>query len=116
MFELTLWHKGADHKIVVDDRLPMYRAPSTPIAAQMSTNGGWWVAILEKAYAKMHQNYVRLSGGLPFEALKALTGMPVIPHFPMYYPSKYDETTLWQLLSEGEKRNFIMTGAVFKNE
>jgi hypothetical protein len=54
MFELTLWHKGANHDIVVDDRLPMYRMPSTPISAQMNTNGAWWVSILEKAYAKMH--------------------------------------------------------------
>ena len=91
IFELTLWHKGANHKIVVDDRLPMYKMPSTPISFQMSENSAWWATIVEKAYAKMHQNYVRLSGGLSFEALRTLTGMPVIPHFPMYYPHKYDE-------------------------
>ena len=82
----------------------------------MSENGAWWVTILEKAYAKMHQNYVRLSGGLTFEAMRALTGMPVIPHFPMYFPQKYDETTLWNILTEGEKRNYVMSGGVFKNQ
>jgi calpain-12 len=95
IFETMLWHKGNYQKVVVDDRLPMYRMPSTPISAQMNLNGGWWAPILEKAYAKMHQNYVRLSGGLSFESLRTLTGMPVIPHFPMYFPQKYDENTLW---------------------
>lgn len=83
---MNLWHKGADHTVIIDDRFPMYKMPSTPIAAQMSENGAWWVPILEKAYAKVHQNYVRLSGGLTFEAMRTITGMPVIPHFPMYFP------------------------------
>lgn len=82
----------------------------------MNDNGGWWATILEKAYAKMNQNYVRLSGGLSFASLRALTGMPVIPHFPMYFPNKYDELTLWQILSEGEKRSHVMCGDVFTNE
>ena len=32
IFELTLWHKGANHEVIVDDRFPMYQMPSTPIA------------------------------------------------------------------------------------
>jgi hypothetical protein len=49
-------------------------------------NGGWWYSLLEKAYAKMHQNYARLEGGLPGEALRTITGMPVMSHFPVYFP------------------------------
>jgi hypothetical protein len=33
IFELLLWHKGAYSKVIVDDRLPMYKMPATPIAA-----------------------------------------------------------------------------------
>lgn len=72
--------------MIVDDRLPMFKMPSTPISFQMNDNGAWWATIIEKAYAKMHQNYVRLSGGLSFVSLRQLTGMPVVPHFPMYFP------------------------------
>jgi len=54
IFEMTMWHKGANHKIVVDDRLPMYKMPSTPISFQMSDNNAWWATIVEKGYAKMH--------------------------------------------------------------
>lgn len=54
IFELTLWHKGADQKVVIDDRLPMFKMPATPISFQMSDNGAWWATILEKGYAKMH--------------------------------------------------------------
>jgi hypothetical protein len=53
---------------------------------------------------------------LSFEALRTLTGMPVIPHFPMYYPHKYDEQTLWKIISDGEKRSHVMTGGIFKTE
>ena len=116
IFELWLHYKGAGYKVVVDDRLPMYRMPGTPIATQMSDNGAWWLPILEKGYAKLHQNYARLSGGLSFEAVRTLTGMPTIPHFPMYYRQKYDDNTLWSILSEGDKKNYVMSGGIFKNK
>lgn len=34
--------------------------------------------LLEKAYAKLHQNYDRIIGGNGDEALRALTGMPTV--------------------------------------
>lgn len=32
--------------------------------------------LLEKAFAKLDQNYERLAGGWGYEALRTLTGMP----------------------------------------
>jgi len=86
IFEATLYFKGRPYKVVIDDRLPLY-SENTPIATQRSVGGAWWGPLLEKAFAKMHQNYIRLSGGLSFEALRALTGMPTVPHLPKYYSS-----------------------------
>lgn len=41
-----------------------------------STTNDMWVLLLEKAYAKLHQNYFTLRGGLVSEALLDLTGCP----------------------------------------
>lgn len=37
--------------------------------------------LLEKAFAKIHMNYDRLSSGAGIEGLRALTGMPVRFYF-----------------------------------
>ena len=47
-----------------------------PINAGQGKNGGWWLPILEKAYAKFNVNYSNLNGGQPKQALRELTGMP----------------------------------------
>lgn len=34
--------------------------------------------MLEKAYAKLNLNYANLDGGMQYEAMRALTGYPVV--------------------------------------
>jgi hypothetical protein len=41
-------------------------------------NGAWWPAILEKGFAKFYGNHVKLNGGDYVEALRTLTGAPII--------------------------------------
>lgn len=84
LFELSLFLGGRLQDIVIDDRFPLH-GTGVPAAAQRTVNGGWWAPVLEKAVAKMHQNYVRLSGGMSNEAMRLLTGMPVILHLPKYF-------------------------------
>lgn len=92
----------------------MYRE-NTPIAHQQSANGAWWPALLEKAYAKMHQNYARLAGGLSFESLRTLTGMPVVAHLPMYFASKYTEDSVNHIIMQAAQRNHVINGGIFKD-
>lgn len=113
-YDLQLYHRGRPYLVSVDDQLPLYRE-GTPIAMQQSESGAWWPAILEKAYAKMHQNYARLAGGLSFESLRTLTGVPVIAHLPMYFASKYNEATVAQIIDQAVKRNHIISGGIFKD-
>lgn len=42
-----------------------------------SIDGGLWVILLEKAWAKVYKSYKKISGGLCLEALHDLTGAPV---------------------------------------
>ena len=53
IFELSFYFQGRPYKVSVDDRLPMYEQ-GTPISVQQQDNGAWWLAILEKGYAKMN--------------------------------------------------------------
>ena len=47
-----------------------------PYNANQGTQGSWWQALLEKAYAKFNVNYNQLTSGDEFVALKELTNMP----------------------------------------
>lgn len=107
LFELHLFFKSEPHSIVIDDRLPLHKS-GLLAAAQRTTNGAWWAALLEKAVAKMHQNYVRLSGGLSFEGMRVLTGMPVILHLPKYYHKNYSEESLWSILTDALSVDYII--------
>ena len=82
---MTFYIRGQPVKIVVDDRIALSPNPGnyyedSPINSRVSPNGAWWLIILEKAYAKLNVNYANLNGGLPLQALRDLTGMPVSRH------------------------------------
>tara|TARA_B110000977_G_C11022373_1_gene471836 strand:- start:888 stop:1112 length:225 start_codon:yes stop_codon:yes gene_type:complete len=49
-----------------------------PVATRMSINGAWWMPLMEKAYAKLDQNYERIIAGMGYEGLRTLTGMPTV--------------------------------------
>ena len=87
-----------------------------PAAAQRTANGAWWAPILEKAVAKMYQNYVRLSGGMSNEAMRLLTGMPVILHLPKYFHRKYSDEKLWSIISKALSRDHIIVADVEKSQ
>lgn len=69
--------------VLVDDRLPC-GADGDPVFSHCASPGSWWVAILEKAYAKLAGSYTSMRGGTVREGLELLTGTP---------PSVLDLTT-----------------------
>lgn len=64
----------------------------------------------------MYQNYVRLSGGMSNEAMRLLTGMPVIMHLPKYYHRKYSDEMLWSILSKALAKDHIVVADVEKGQ
>lgn len=60
--------------MTIDDLFPCY-PKGGPIFSRGHGNE-LWILLLEKAYAKLHNNYFLLRGGYTIEALIDLTGCP----------------------------------------
>jgi len=62
--------------------------------------------LLEKAYAKLDQNYERIVGGMGFEGLRTLTGMPTT-YFSLKKGKDLDNT--YKLMKRLADKNYPMT-------
>ncbi|KAM4605520.1 calpain-10 [Polymixia lowei] len=71
-FQLGLWQQGHWTEVTIDDRLPCIG--SSLCFSRCHAPTAFWVALLEKAYAKLHGSYERLWAGQVSEALVDLTG------------------------------------------
>ncbi|XP_069562313.1 calpain-10 [Brachyistius frenatus] len=71
-FQFHFWQRGHWTEVTVDDRLPCINATLCFSCCQSPT--AFWVALLEKAYAKLHGSYEQLWAGQVSEALVDLSG------------------------------------------
>ncbi|XP_028284086.1 calpain-10 [Parambassis ranga] len=71
-FQFRFWQQGHWAEVTIDDRLPCIN--STLCFSCCHTPTAFWVALLEKAYAKLHGSYEQLWAGQVSEALVDLTG------------------------------------------
>ena len=74
VYGTKFWPLGVPAEIRVDDRLLHWG--SNPFFAKQGEDGEYWPSILEKAFAKLHGNYARTSGGDPARGVSYLTGAP----------------------------------------
>lgn len=81
MFKFGEWQE-----VVIDDRIPV--GQNGPLFASGKDPNEMWVALIEKAYAKLHGNYSALIGGWVNDALVDLSGG--IPH-TIYFDKIQDE-------------------------
>ena len=58
--------------MIIDDRLPLKR--NNYVYARCSDPDEFWVALIEKAFAKLHGCYEAIEGGMPIESMVDLTG------------------------------------------
>lgn len=68
--------------------------------------------LMEKAYAKLDVNYERLSGGMPYEALRTMTNMPTT-YVSNHRGGKAAES--WTAIHHLAGRNFPMTSPCCNN-
>ncbi|XP_057714308.1 calpain-10 isoform X2 [Corythoichthys intestinalis] len=71
-FHFHFWVKGHWIEVIIDDRLPC--VDSALCFSHCHAPSAFWVALLEKAYAKLHGSYEQLWAGQVSEALVDLTG------------------------------------------
>ncbi|CAL8345458.1 unnamed protein product [Merluccius merluccius] len=71
-FQFLIWQKGRWTTVTIDDRLPCIGL--TLCFSRCHSPTAFWVALLEKAYAKLHGSYESLWAGQVSEALVDLTG------------------------------------------
>ncbi|XP_030608778.1 calpain-10 [Archocentrus centrarchus] len=71
-FYFRFWQQGHWTEVTVDDRLPCIN--SALCFSRCHSPTAFWVALVEKAYAKLHGSYERLWAGQVSEALVDLTG------------------------------------------
>ena len=59
---------------MVDTRIPFNTQTKTPLYGRCDQMDEFWVPLMEKAYAKLHDSYENLNGGAISEAMVDLTG------------------------------------------
>ncbi|KAG6865595.1 hypothetical protein C0991_001144, partial [Blastosporella zonata] len=72
--ELTITEKELYHEDKVQYNSSARKGGKTLYFAKSGATGETWVPLIEKAYAKLHGDYVSLSGGKSLEAVEDLTG------------------------------------------
>lgn len=110
-FEVIFYVNGKQTLISVDDRIP-FGFNELPLNSRPSDSKGWWMVILEKAYAKLNVNFENLDGGTPQEALRALTGMPVLT----YKTSSLSEKSMQNTIQNSTQNGYIMTAVSDQNQ
>ena len=99
--------KGRPEDVTVDDLFPIYK--NKPAFTKPTSDGAWWLPLLEKAYAKVNINYEMISSGSQAEAAKFLTGAPA----KQMATNLQTIDELWDSLSQNLRTGFILTTACF---
>ena len=107
IFTINAHVKGRPEEITIDDLFPAYS--HRPAFAKPSTDNGWWLPLLEKAFAKVNVNYEMISTGTHAEAARFLTGAPAKEFESM----KENADDVWMSITNAILNNYIVTSACF---
>ena len=114
IFRFNFWVKNQWVSVNVDERVPVkeWGWDWIPWATNPSKQGAWWMPLLEKAYAKLNQNYDRIIAGSVDEGLRSLTGMPVVAIYHQY--TDYSSNQLLKIYKHFAKKNYPSTAGCCK--
>lgn len=111
-FNMQFYVRGEPVYVHIDDRIPMeyygndYYQPLLFMNNRRSQDGAWWLVLLEKAMAKLNVNYSNLNAGRPGQALRALSGQPVVN----YFSRQMSEEEVWNVITDGMHKHYSMVG------
>ena len=113
IYGIYFYINGHKKLVLIDDFLPYVGIGFKQFAMSKSEENEIWVALMEKAWAKINGNYIRIGcGGSPNEVFDVLTEayseeVPVKPA---------GKESLWKKLIDGEKKGFVMTAGTSAND
>ncbi|KAG1714487.1 Calpain [Nymphon striatum] len=106
VFRFRFWKFGEWIEVIVDDRLPTYQGRLLYLHSSDPTE--FWVALLEKAYAKFYGSYYNLHGGVTAQALQDLTG-GIIQSFGLL---KQEPMAIYQVLNYSVPRSTLLAASI----
>eukprot|EP00357_Protocruzia_adherens_P011223 CAMPEP_0115030694 /NCGR_PEP_ID=MMETSP0216-20121206/37993_1 /TAXON_ID=223996 /ORGANISM="Protocruzia adherens, Strain Boccale" /LENGTH=823 /DNA_ID=CAMNT_0002408007 /DNA_START=44 /DNA_END=2515 /DNA_ORIENTATION=+ len=111
VYRVKLCKNGEWVSVTIDDFFPCYPKGS-PIFSRAQGNE-LWVLLLEKAYAKLHGNYLLLRGGFASEGMIDLTGCPCASY--VFSDDNVQELiqngSLWELLKQWDEDGFLISAS-----
>lgn len=100
---VALCISGVWQVIEVDDYFPCHYKRKAPLFSR-TMSGDLWVAIIEKAWAKVHSGFGNISSGLTRETLRDVTGASA----KTFFVNKEKER-LWKILVDARRKKFLLT-------
>ncbi|CDW83096.1 cysteine protease family c02 [Stylonychia lemnae] len=100
--------------VIIDDRIPCFQYSRRPVFGQCKAEHEFWVALIEKAYAKLHGCYESLISGFIDDALNDMTGLVAEKIFlhneQKIFPHKNikDKDEFWKFLMRSAKQKCMM--------
>jgi calpain-15 len=98
-------NKGSQKQQKSNSRRGVQIADGITVQPAFAAGNVSWPAIVEKAYAKVHSSYARLSGGFISEAFYDLTGAPIER---IYFRKEFDVDQLFARLLSFVSAGFLM--------
>ena len=113
IYGIYFYINGNKKLVLIDDYLPYVGVGFKQFAMSKSEENEIWVALMEKAWAKVNGNYIRIGcGGTPNEVFDVLT--EAYSEEITIKPNIKD--TLWNKLVDGAKKGFVMTAGTSGND
>ena len=106
IYGIYFYINGNKKLVLIDDYVPYIGTDFKQFAMSKSEENEIWVALIEKAWAKVNGNYIRIGcGGSPNEVFDVLTEA----YSEKVYLNNVNKDELWDKLIDGEKKGFVMT-------
>lgn len=99
---INFYINGEQTPVIVDDFIWSRSYPDA-VMAQLH-DSKLWVALLEKAWAKLHGSFARVYGDYTTNAFQILTGLPA---YSMFHGKNTTED-LWNRLQRSDSKNYCM--------
>lgn len=112
VYRVKICKNGEWVTVTIDDYFPCF-PEGGPMFSRAHCNE-LWVLLLEKAYAKLHGNYLLLRGGYASEGLMDLTGCPTIFYDfgDEFVRMLVDSGEFWKLMRKADDEGFILAASM----